>query len=131
MPFKLPALPPAPEIYLPSIHVGLSHYLLLAAILFGMGLFAVITRRHAVAVLLGIELMLNAANINLVAFSHYLAPRTNFGQALYNTVLDGQVFALIVIALAACEAVVGLAIILALYRNLGVVNPDEVQELKW
>ena len=131
MPFKLPALPPAPEIYLPAIHVGLSHYLLLAAILFGMGLFAVITRRHAVAVLLGIELMLNAANVNLVAFSHYLAPRTNFGQALYNTVLDGQVFALIVIALAACEAAVGLAIILALYRNLGVVNPDEVQEMKW
>ena len=131
MPFKLPPLPPAPEIYLPGIHVGLSHYLLLAAILFGMGLFAVITRRHAVAVLLGIELMLNAANINLVAFSHYLAPRTNFGEVLYNTVLDGQIFALIVIALAACEAVVGLAIILALYRNLGVVNPDEVQELKW
>ncbi len=124
-------LPPAPEIILPGIHVGLSHYLLLAAILFGMGLFAVITRRHAVAVLLGLELMLNAANINLVAFSYYLSPRGGAGELLYNTVLDGQVFALIVIALAACEAVVGLAIILALYRNLGVVNPDEVQELKW
>ena len=131
MPFKLPPLPPAPEVYLPGIHVGLSHYLLLAAILFGMGLFAVITRRHAVAVLLGLELMLNAANINLVAFSYYLSPGSGAGQALYTTILDGQVFALIVIALAACEAAVGLAIILALYRNLGVVNPDEVQELKW
>lgn len=100
--------------------MGLQHYLILAALLFAMGLFAVITRRHAVAVLLGLELMLNSANLNLVAFNYYLRPE----------VLSGQVFALMVIALAACEAAVGLALILALYRNLRRTSPDEVEELK-
>ena len=96
-----------------------------------MGLFAVMTRRHAVAVLLGIELMLNAANINLVAFSHYLSP-TRAGEGLaVNTILGGQVFALIVMCLAACEVAVGLAIIVNLYRNRGIVNPDEAAEMKW
>jgi len=104
--------------------VGLTHYLVVAALLFGMGLFAVITRNHAVAVLLGVELMLNAANINLMAFSRF---RASAGMAA----LQGQAFALIVIALAACEAVVGLAIILVLYRNMATVNPDEADELKW
>jgi NAD(P)H-quinone oxidoreductase subunit 4L len=111
----------APELYLPGLHVGLQHYLILAALLFAMGLFAVVTRRHAVAILLGLELMLNAVNLNLVAFNRYLGPER----------LSGQVFALMVIALAACEAAVGLALILALYRNLGSVTPDEVDELKW
>ncbi len=109
-----------PQLYLPGLHVGLHHYLLLAAMLFAMGLFAVVTRRHAVAVLLGLELMLNSANLNLVAFNHFLKPE----------VLSGQVFALMVIALAACEAAVGLALILALYRNLGSVTPDEVDQLR-
>ncbi len=104
--------------------VGLTHYLVVAALLFGLGMFAVITRKHAVAVLLGIELMLNAANINLVAFGR-------FRSAVGLPALDGQVFALIVIALAACEAAVGLAIILNLYRNLATVNPDEVDKMKW
>ena len=106
--------------------VPLQAYLVVAGMLFAMGLFAVMTRRHAVAVLLGIELMLNAANINLVAFSHYLSP----GGAI-NTVLDGQVFALMVIALAACEVAVGLAIILRLYRTQGILNPDEANSMKW
>ena len=109
-----------PQFYLPGLHVGLQHYLILAALLFAMGLFAVVTRRHAVAVLLGLELMLNAANLNLVAFNYYLQPQ----------VLSGQVFALMVIALAACEAAVGLALILALYRNAGIMTPDEADELK-
>jgi NADH:ubiquinone oxidoreductase subunit K len=73
--------------------------------------------------------MLNAANINLVAFGHFLRPGAASG--LVETVLDGQVFALIVIALAACEAAVGLAIILRLYRNLGATNLDEVAQMKW
>lgn len=109
-----------PDLYLPGFHVGVQHYLILGALLFAMGLFAVVTRRHAVAILLGLELMLNSANINLVAFNYYLAPQA----------LGGQVFALIVIALAACEAAVGLALILALYRNVGSMSPDEVDELK-
>jgi NADH-quinone oxidoreductase subunit K len=114
-----------PQFYGPGLHVGLAHYLILAALLFAMGLFAVVTRRHAVAVLLGLELMLNSANINLVAFDYYLHPTMN-GQPLFN----GQVFALMVIALAACEAAVGLALILALYRNIGSMSPDEVDEMK-
>jgi NADH:ubiquinone oxidoreductase subunit K len=106
--------------------VPLQAYLVVSGLLFSMGLFGVMTRRHGVAALLGIELMLNAANINLVAFSHYLSP----GGAI-NTVLDGQVFVLMVIALAACEVAVGLAIILRLYRNLGILNPDEASSMKW
>ena len=109
-----------PELFIPGFHVGLQHYLILGALLFAMGLFAVVTRRHAVAVLLGLELMLNAANVNLVAFNYYLQPGT----------FSGQVFALMIIALAACEAAVGLALILALYRNLGVASPDEADEMK-
>jgi NADH:ubiquinone oxidoreductase subunit K len=106
--------------------VPLQAYLVVAALLFAMGLFGVMTRRHAVAALLGIELMLNAANINLVAFSHYLSP----GGAI-NTVLDGQVFVLMIVALAACEVAVGLAIILRLYRTQGIMNPDDASSLKW
>jgi len=106
--------------------VPLQAYLVVSGMIFSMGLFAVMTRRHAVAVLLGIELMLNAANINLVAFSHYLSP-----MKAINTVLDGQVFALMVIALAACEVAVGLAIILRLYRMRGILNPDDAHVMKW
>ena len=108
--------------------VPLQAYLIVSGLLFSMGLFGVMTRRHGIAVLVGIELMLNAANINLVAFSHFLSPGAAYG---LETVLDGQVFALIVIALAACEAAVGLAIILRLYRNLGATNLDEVAQMKW
>ena len=124
---KLPPLPAPPNI--PGIMpVGLTHYLLLGMLLFAIGLFTVVSRKHAVGILLGIELMLNAANINLVAFSHFLSPGAMYG---LETVLDGQIFALIVIALAACEAAVGLAIILRLYRNLGATNLDDVAQMKW
>jgi NADH:ubiquinone oxidoreductase subunit K len=127
---KLPPMPPMPN--LPQLFpVGLTHYLILALLLFCIGLFTVLSRKHAVGILLGIELMLNAANINLVAFSYFLSPRGTAGMLICNTVLDGQVFALIVIALAACEAAVGLAIILRLYRNLGATNLDDVAKMKW
>lgn len=110
--------------------VGLLHYLILATLLFAMGLFAVITRRHVIGVLLGIELMLNAANINLIAFSRYggLGAVTGFGTS---AALDGQIFALMVIALAACEAAVGLAIVLRLYQTLATTDPNEVGAMKW
>jgi NADH:ubiquinone oxidoreductase subunit K len=104
--------------------VPLQLWLIVSANLFALGLFAVMTRRHAVAVLIGIELMLNAANINLVAFSHYLSPN-----GIINTALDGQIFALMIIALAACEVAVGLAIILRLYRMRGILNPDDASRL--
>ncbi|MBM3474371.1 MAG: NADH-quinone oxidoreductase subunit NuoK [Armatimonadetes bacterium] len=106
--------------------LGLQHFLALSAILFSVGLFGVISRRNSIAILLGVELMLNAANINLIAFQRYLAPPAGL-----NLVLDGQIFALIVITLAACEAAVGLAIILNVYRVLRTTTADEVSLLKW
>ncbi|HLW48446.1 MAG TPA: NADH-quinone oxidoreductase subunit NuoK [bacterium] len=101
--------------------LGLTHYLVVAALLFALGLFAVVTRRNSVTILMGIELMLNAANINLVAFNKYAAPGA----------MQGQIFALIVITLAACEAAVGLALVLAAYRTLETVYVDEINIMKW
>lgn len=92
-------------------------YLLLSGTLFAVGLIGVIVRRNMITVLMCIELMLNAVNINLVAFSHRLAS------------LEGQVFAIFVITIAAGEAAVGLAIIIQLYRLRSTVNVDEVRTL--
>ncbi|HKX16601.1 MAG TPA: NADH-quinone oxidoreductase subunit NuoK [bacterium] len=100
---------------------GLSHYLVVSALLFALGLYAVVTRRNTVAILMGVELMLNAANINLVAFNKYAAP----------SAMQGQIFALIVITLAACEAAVGLALVLAAYRTLETIYEDEINVMKW
>lgn len=99
--------------------IGLNHYLAVAAILFALGLFAVITRRNAVAVLMGVELILNAANINFVAFSRFVAVS-----------LSGQLFAIFVIILAVAEAAVALAIVIALYRIMRGINVDEASTLK-
>jgi NADH:ubiquinone oxidoreductase subunit K len=101
--------------------ITLTHYLVLSALVFALGLFAVLSRRNGVAILMGIELMLNAANINLVAFNKYAAP----GE------VQGQIFALIVITLAACEAAVGLALVLAAYRSLETIFLDEINLMKW
>jgi len=101
--------------------VGLQHYLVISAILFVLGLFAVITRRNAIAILMGIELILNACNINFVAFSRYIEPAAG---------IDGQIFAIFVIMLAAAEAAVALAIILAIYQKLRTISPDETNSLK-
>jgi NADH-quinone oxidoreductase subunit K len=100
--------------------VQLSWYLLLAAGLFCIGGFGALTRRNAVAVLMGIELMLNAVNINLVAFWRY----TNVAQ------MTGQVFAVFVITVAAAEAAVGLALIIAIYRQRRTVNVEEMNTMK-
>ena len=89
----------------------LSHYLAVAALLFALGLFTVLTRRNAVAVLMGVELMLNGANINLVAFNKFLVGG-----------LTGQTFALFVIVLAAAEAAVGLAIVLAVFQTFKTID---------
>lgn len=102
--------------------VPLSWYLILAAFMFSAGLFAALGRRNAIAVLMGIELMLNAANINLIAFWRFgVAPAEN---------LDGQIFALFVIAVAAAEVAVGLALIISVYRNRRTVNLDDLDILK-
>ncbi|MCM3602114.1 NADH-quinone oxidoreductase subunit NuoK [Robertmurraya korlensis] len=100
--------------------VPVSAYLTLALILFCIGLYGALTKRNTVIVLISIELMLNAVNINLVAFSKYGA----------NPGITGQVFALFSIAVAAAEAAVGLAILIALYRNRKTVNMDEMNTLK-
>ena len=97
----------------------LQNYLLVSAMLFSLGLFAVITRRNAVAVLMGVELILNSANINFVAFSRFGG--MNF---------SGHVFALFVIIMAAAEAAVALAIIINLYNNYQSINVDEASQLK-
>lgn len=98
---------------------NLQHLLLLGAALFCIGLFVIVIKRNTIMVLLGIELMLNAANVNLVAFNR-----------LYPENLDGQIFALFVIVVAVCEAAVGLAIVLSAYRNYHTAIPDQVDELK-
>jgi NADH-quinone oxidoreductase subunit K len=100
--------------------VPLTAYLMLALILFCIGLFGALTKRNAVIVLISIELMLNAVNINLVAFSKYSI----------NPGLTGQIFSLFTITVAAAEAAVGLAILIALYRNRQTVNVDEMDTMK-
>ena len=95
-------------------------YLVVASMLFSLGIFAVITRRNAIAILMGIELMLNAANINFIAFNRF----GNFNS------LDGHVFSIFVIVLAAAEAAVALAIIINLFKNIGTVDVNKAQEMK-
>jgi len=101
-----------------NLTVGLPHFLVVAALLFGLGVLCLLTRRHVVGILMGIELILNAANVNLVAFSHYGG---NMG---------GQVFAIFVIALAAAEAAIALAILLAIFQTLKSSDVEEMATLK-
>ena len=101
--------------------IPLSHFLILGAILFSIGIFGVLTRRNAVGVLMSIELILNGANINLIAFNKFLGSSDGLG----------QVFALFVIAIAAAASVVGLVLIIAVYRKLNVVFLEKFNLLKW
>lgn len=101
--------------------IPLSWYLILAAALFSIGLYGVLARRNAVAILLGVELMLNAVNINLVAFWRY----GDIAQ------MGGQVFAVIVFAVAAAEVAVGLALVISVYRRRNTVVAEELDLLKW
>ena len=96
----------------------LNNYLIIAAALFSVGLFGVITRRNGIAVLMGVELILNSANLNFVAFSRFGGMN-----------LDGHVFALVVIVLAAAEAAVALAIVINIYNNLNTINVDEASSM--
>lgn len=101
------------------MHIGLVHYLVVSAILFSIGLYGIITRKHAILVLMGIELILNAANINFIAFAKYGGMN-----------IEGHVAAIFVIILAATEAAIALAIILNIYQHFKHVNVDEVDNLK-
>ena len=99
--------------------IPLEHYLIVAAALFSLGLFGLLTRKNAINVLMSVELIFNSANINLVTFSRFVS-----GDA------TGQLFALFIIAIAACEAAVALAIVMSLYRILKSVSLDEASILK-
>lgn len=103
------------------MEIKLEYCLLLAAALFCIGVYGLVTSRNAVRVLMSIELLLNAVNINLLSFSNFLDPGT----------IKGQVFSLFVIAIAASEAAVGLAIILAIYRNRETTDMEQFNLLKW
>ncbi len=99
--------------------VGLTHYLVIGAILFGLGLYTVLTRRNAISILMGVELILNSANINYVAFSHFSSGN-----------VGGQIYAIFVIMLAAAEAVIGLAIVLAIFQIFHTIDVEAAETLK-
>ena len=101
--------------------IGLEHYLILSAVLFAIGLYGALAKRNAIIILMSIELMLNAVNIAMVAFSRYIVP----------ALLTGQVFAIFIIVVAAAEATVGLAIIIGIYRNRETIDATEVNLMKW
>jgi NADH-quinone oxidoreductase subunit K len=99
--------------------LSLQHFLVLGAILFCLGLFCVLTRRNAIGILMGIELILNSANLNYVAFARY-----------NGSAVDGQLFAIFVIMLAAAEAAIGLAIVLAIYQGFETIEVEATDRLR-
>jgi NAD(P)H-quinone oxidoreductase subunit 4L len=103
------------------VTIGLTHYLVLSAVLFCIGLYGALTRKNAVIILMCIEIMLNAVNISLVAFSSYVVP----------ALLTGQVFAIFVMVVAAAEVAVGLAIIFAIFRHFTDIDVNKIDLMKW
>ena len=101
------------------MQIGVTHFLIVSAILFSLGIYGVITRKNAIMLLMGVELILNAANINFIAFSRFGGMK-----------LDGQAIAVFVIVLAAAEAAIALAIVLNIYQRFNTVNVDEINKLK-
>jgi NADH-quinone oxidoreductase subunit K len=102
-----------------NLTIGLTHYLVVAALLLALGLICVLTRRNAIGLLMGIELILNSANINLLAFAHFI-----------ENGISGQVFALFVIVLAAAEAAIAMAIVLSIFRSFKNIDVAMTVELK-
>jgi len=100
--------------------IGLTHYLIVAAVLFCSGLFTMMTKRNAIGILIGVELVLNSAGVNLVAFDRYLGPGK----------LDGQITTLFVIVLAAAEAAIAVGICINLYKNMATVDVDKASRLR-
>ncbi len=98
-----------------------SHFLALSAALFSIGIFGILTRRNAIGLLMSIELILNAANINLIMFNKFLGSQDGLG----------QIFALFVIAIAAASAVVGLGLVIAIYRNAKTILVNKMDLMKW
>ena len=104
-----------------NLNSTLERYILLSTALFSIGIYGLISSRNVIRILMSIELLLNAVNINLVAFSTYIDPLE----------IKGQIFALFVMAIAAAEAAIALAIILAIYRNMSSVDIEDFASLKW
>ena len=100
--------------------IGLTHYLLLAAMLFAIGMFGVLSKRNIIAVLMGIELMLNAVNINLVAFNRFMPVND----------LTGQLMALFAIVVGVAEVAIGIALAFRIYRDRNTINVDELNRMK-
>ena len=98
-----------------------SHFLILSAALFSIGIFGILTRRNAIGLLMSIELILNAANINLITFNRFLGSPDGLG----------QIFALFVIAIAAASAVVGLGLVISIYRNAKTILVNKINLMKW
>ncbi len=105
--------------HLALIDVGLKHFLVLSAVIFSLGAFTIIARKNAVGMLMGVELILNSANINLVAFSRYVTDS-----------IGGQVFTLFVIVIAAAEAAIALAIVLAIFQNFGTIDASQADTMQ-
>lgn len=103
------------------MEIGLNHYLVLSAVLFGIGLWGALSKKSAVVILMCIELMLNAAAIAMVAFSRFVVPE----------LLTGQVFAIFIIVVAAAEATVALAIIMSIYRSRDTIDATKIDLMKW
>jgi NAD(P)H-quinone oxidoreductase subunit 4L len=101
--------------------IGLPHFLILGALLFAIGLYGALTKRNAIIILICIELMLNAVNIVLVAFSRYITP----------LVLTGQIFVIFILVVAAAEVAIGLAIIIAIYRHRETIDVNKIDLMKW
>lgn len=104
-----------------SADIPMQHFLVLSSILFCIGVYGVLARRNAVLILMSVELMLNAVSINMVAFAVYTAP----------SLFVGIIFAIFIIAVAAAEVGLALAIVLRVFRNRGTANVDEIDTLKW
>jgi NADH-quinone oxidoreductase subunit K len=105
--------------------IGLQHYLVVAAAMFVCGVLTILVKRNAIGILMGVELVLNAANVNLVAFNRF-----SWGGSTSSPLLSGQVFAIFVIVLAAAEAAVALAIFLNFYNNFNTIDVERAQNLK-
>ncbi len=101
------------------MRIGAEHFLVLSALLFSIGMIGVLVRRNVLIILMSIELMLNAGNLALVGFAHYLGD------------VSGQVYAFLIMVIAACEVAVGLALILALFRNKDTLDADKINIMKW
>jgi NADH:ubiquinone oxidoreductase subunit K len=101
--------------------IGLEHYLILSTVLFAIGLYGALAKRNAVVILMCIEIMLNAVNIAMVAFSRFITPAA----------LTGQIFAIFIIVVAAAEAAVGLAIVISIYRNRETIESTDIDLMKW